>query len=127
MLADREPLLLVRGPSPSGLRAGQVADAVGLAAAVRDADLVLTGEGAVDSQTLEGKTPAGVALVAQRAGVGCIVFAGRVRPGAEVLLEHGVDALVQIVDPDAPLALALAEGPRNLAAATAETLGSWGG
>jgi len=104
-----------------------VADAVGLAAAVRDADLVLTGEGAVDSQTLEGKTPAGVALVAQRAGVGCIVFAGRVRPGAEVLLEHGVDALVQIVDPDAPLALALAEGPRNLAAATAETLGSWGG
>jgi glycerate kinase len=104
-----------------------VADAVGLAAAVRDADLVLTGEGAVDSQTLEGKTPAGVALVAQRAGVGCIVFAGRVRPGAEVLLEHGVDALVQIVDSDAPLALALAEGPRNLAAATAETLGSWGG
>lgn len=99
-----------------------VADAVGLAAAVRDADLVLTGEGAVNSQTLEGKTPAGVALVAQRAGVGCIVFAGRVRPGAEVLLEHGVDALVQIVGDDVPLARALADGPQNLAAATAHFL-----
>ncbi len=99
-----------------------VADAVGLADAVRGADLVLTGEGAVDAQTLEGKTPAGVALVAHRAGVGCIVLAGRVKPGAEALLEHGVDALVQIVGDDVPLARALADGPQNLAAATAHFL-----
>jgi len=55
-----------------------VAEAVDLEAKMRDADLVITGEGKLDRQTLSGKTPAGVARVAQKLGrrvfaiVGCV-------------------------------------------------------
>ena len=71
-----------------------VSRTVGLAEAVCGADLVLTGEGSVDAQTLAGKTPAGVAEVAKRHGVPTVVVAGRVRSDAEVLLTTGCVALV---------------------------------
>ena len=54
-----------------------VAETVGLEAKIKDADVVITGEGSLDRQTLEGKTPAGVARLARRFGkpifaiVGC--------------------------------------------------------
>lgn len=85
-----------------------------LAGAVRGADLVLTGEGSVDAQTLDGKTPAGVARVAAAAGVPCVVLAGRVVADADVLLEHGVSALVGIVPGAVDLETALAAGAENL-------------
>lgn len=99
-----------------------VARAVGLVERVEGADLVLTGEGAVDAQTLAGKTPAGVARVAREASVPCVVFAGRVREGAEVLLEHGVSDLVEIGSRDEPLEQALRRGPVNLRSAVARYL-----
>ena len=45
-----------------------VAEAVGLESKMKDADLVITGEGSLDRQTLEGKTPAGVARLARKLG-----------------------------------------------------------
>lgn len=99
-----------------------VSDAVGLAEAVSGASLVLTGEGAVDEQTLHGKTPAGVAAVARRAGVPVILFAGRVSDGAENLRELDVVDLIQIVGDDVPLERALREGAANLSAAVERTL-----
>ncbi|MGC5629853.1 glycerate kinase [Georgenia sp. Z1344] len=96
-----------------------VVDTVGLEAAVAGADLVLTGEGSVDAQTLSGKTPAGVAAVAARAGVPCVVLAGRVADDASVLLEHGVTALVPIVPGVTDLPTALAEGGANIRRASA--------
>jgi len=53
-----------------------VADAVNLAEAVQEADLVITGEGKLDRQSLGGKGPMGVALLAQKYGVPCIALAG---------------------------------------------------
>ncbi|SDN50979.1 glycerate kinase [Actinomyces ruminicola] len=99
-----------------------VAHAVGLADAVAGADLVLTGEGSVDAQTLAGKTPAGVARVAAGAGVPCVVFAGRIKDGAENLLEHGVRELVKVGPPDEPLAQALRHGQENLRRAVGDYL-----
>lgn len=104
-----------------------VAGAVGLARAVADADLVLTGEGSVDEQTLEGKTPAGVAAVAAGAGVPCVVCAGRIKPGARVLLEHGVSALVKVGPHDEPLEEALRHGEVNMRRAVAGFLRDWVG
>lgn len=104
-----------------------VADAVGLAQAVAGADLVLTGEGSVDEQTLEGKTPAGVAAVAAGAGVPCVVCAGRIKPGARVLLEHGVSALVKVGPSDEPLEEALRHGEVNMRRAVAGFLREWVG
>ncbi len=55
-----------------------VAEAVGLSAAVAGSDLVITGEGRLDGQTLEGKGPAGVASLARRFGKPVLAFGGAV-------------------------------------------------
>ncbi|MFP5417046.1 MAG: glycerate kinase [Actinomycetes bacterium] len=96
-----------------------VADTIGLADRVRSADMVLTGEGSVDAQTLSGKAPAGVAAHAAAVGVPVVLFAGRVAAGAEVLLDRGVEAIVCITPEGQPLADALTGASRNLEAAVA--------
>lgn len=86
-----------------------VAELVGLAEAVQNADLVITGEGRFDAQTLRGKTPFGVARIARQQGVPVIVIAGTLGEGYQTLYEHGIDA-----------AFALASGPMTLAQACNE-------
>ena len=54
-----------------------VAEAVGLESKMKDVDLVITGEGSLDRQTLEGKTPAGVARLARKLGKRVFAFVGR--------------------------------------------------
>jgi glycerate 2-kinase len=54
-----------------------VAESVGLEAKMKDADLVITGEGSLDRQTLEGKTPAGVARLGRKLGKRVFAFVGR--------------------------------------------------
>ncbi|MBF4617893.1 glycerate kinase [Clavibacter sp. VKM Ac-2873] len=99
-----------------------VMEAVGLDRQLQDADLVLTGEGALDAQTLTGKTPAGVAACARRHGVPVLAFAGRVSLDADVLLQHGFTAIVPILHELSDLPSALAGGARNLETATATAL-----
>jgi glycerate kinase len=54
-----------------------VAEAVGLEPKMKEADVVVTGEGSLDRQTLEGKTPAGVARLARKLGKKVFAIAGR--------------------------------------------------
>src|ERR1700730_640617 len=54
-----------------------VAEAVGLESKIKDVDLVITGEGSLDRQTLEGKTPAGVARLARKFGKKVFAIVGR--------------------------------------------------
>jgi glycerate kinase len=61
-----------------------VAEAVGLEAKMKDADLVITGEGSLDRQTLEGKTPAGVARLARRLGKPVFAIVGRATEDREL-------------------------------------------
>lgn len=75
-----------------------VAELAGLQAHVRDADLVVTGEGRFDAQTLRGKTPMGVARVAKRHDVPVVVLAGMLGEGYQQLYAHGVDAAFALVD-----------------------------
>ena len=63
---------------------------------VRDADAVLTGEGCVDRQTLEGKVPFGVAALAAKYGKPVICLCGKRGDGWEELLNHGVSRVVCI-------------------------------
>ena len=100
-----------------------VADTIGLDAAVAVADLVLTGEGSVDVQTLRGKTPAGVAAVARRHGVHVVVLGGRVTEDALSFASDTVD-LVTITPEGQPLEEALRRGPENLRRAVAARLRS---
>jgi len=85
------------------------------------ADYVFTGEGSVDSQTLRGKTPFGVAQAARRNGVPVIAFAGRLGDDADVLYSHGFAALVPIIQGVSDLPSALVHGPVNLERAVATT------
>lgn len=93
---------------------GLVAEAVGLREQLEGAVLVLTGEGAIDAQTLSGKTPAGVAHLAHAANIPVIAFAGRVDPSADALLDHGFIAIVPILQAVSDLNTALADAPENL-------------
>jgi glycerate kinase len=60
------------------------AEAVGLELKMNRADLVITGEGSLDRQTLEGKTPAGVARLARKLGKRVFAIVGRVNADQEV-------------------------------------------
>ncbi|MDR6924117.1 glycerate kinase [Pseudomonas sp. BE134] len=91
-----------------------VAELVGLVEAVQGADLVVTGEGRFDAQTLRGKTPFGVARIARQHGVPVIVIAGTLGEGYQALYEHGIDAAFSLASGPMPLEQACAEAPRLL-------------
>lgn len=80
-----------------------VAELSGLAAFMQGADLAITGEGRLDGQSLHGKTPVGVARVAQAAGVPVIALAGSLGEGYQRLYEAGIDAAFSL--PPGPLSL----------------------
>jgi glycerate kinase len=103
----------------------EVAELVGLAAALQDADLVLTGEGRADEQTLAGKAALGVARQAR--GIPVALLCGGLGPGAEILEASGAFAVVQpIIDRPLELESAMADTERllaNAAARVARTIG----
>ncbi len=67
-----------------------ICDLVGLDAALPGADLVLTGEGRLDSSTAEGKAPAEVARRAAAAGIPCVALAGSVEPPVDPVYTEAV-------------------------------------
>lgn len=88
---------------------------------IRQADLVVTGEGRLDSQTVMGKAPAGVAALAQKHGKKVIAFSGCATEDATVCNEHGIGAFFPILRTVVPLAEAMsAEVARRNMTATAE-------
>lgn len=91
-----------------------VIEATGLASHMKDADLVITGEGRIDSQTIYGKTPMGVANTAKRYGVPVIGIAGSLADGYEVVHEHGIDMVFTIVPGVCSLDEAMREAAANM-------------
>ena len=75
-----------------------IAEAVGLEAKVNAADLVITGEGSLDRQTLEGKTPAGVARLARKLGKPVFAVVGRTDGNREA--GELFDEIYQLARPD---------------------------
>ena len=74
-----------------------ILDAVGLEEELKDADVVITGEGRLDHQTAMGKAPVGVAELAKKHGAKVIAFAGSVTPDAGACNAAGIDAFFPIV------------------------------
>jgi glycerate 2-kinase len=93
-----------------------VLDVIGFEEAVRDAALVITGEGRIDSQTVHGKAPVGVAKRAKSvaADVPVIAIAGSIGPDYEAVFEHGIDAVFSVVNGVITLEEALANGAVNV-------------
>jgi len=102
-----------------------VAELVGLEEAVRGADLVITGEGRFDAQTLRGKTPFGVARIAKQHEVPVIVIAGTLGDGYEQMYAHGVDAAFALPSGPTTLELACSEAPRLLRERAADIARVW--
>lgn len=73
-----------------------VIDLLELESEIKDADLVITGEGRLDAQTAMGKVPAGLAGAAKKYGVAVIAFGGSLTEDAYRLTENRLDAIFSI-------------------------------
>ena len=91
-----------------------VTAAVDLDTQVRDADLVITGEGRIDFQTVHGKTPIGVARVAKRHGKPVIGIAGSLGAEVGVVHAHGIDAVFSVLGKPCTLDEALRDAAANV-------------
>ncbi|GAK47595.1 glycerate kinase [Secundilactobacillus oryzae JCM 18671] len=92
--------------------------------ALKDADVVITGEGGIDFQTQYGKTPTGVSLAAKEVNPDATVIAvgGRIGDGLDTLYELGIRAIFPIVPGAMSLSEAMNSGQENLER-VAESLG----
>ncbi|MFB8244026.1 glycerate kinase [Streptomyces sp. NPDC055952] len=87
-------------------------DVLGFAPALDRADLVITGEGSLDEQTLHGKAPAGVATAARAAGREVVAVCGRLALPPEVLGRAGIRRAYPLTDEEPDVAKCIAEaGP----------------
>ena len=107
--------------TPAKLRPGVeiVLEITGFDARVRDADLVITGEGRTDFQTAMGKAPVGVAAAAKRHGVPVVCLSGGLGEGADDVLAKGIDALASTLPAPMTLEEAMAGGASLVEAAAA--------
>lgn len=109
------------------LRAGVeiVVETLQLEQAVKDADLVITGEGRLDSQSICGKTPIGVARVAKRYHKPVIALAGGLQHDHHVVYQQGIDAALSILSHIVTLPEALHEAEYNLSLSARNVAAIW--
>ncbi|RCV59622.1 glycerate kinase, partial [Marinitenerispora sediminis] len=117
-------LLLLGGTVESGV--ARVLAAVDLDSQAAAADLVITGEGSFDSQSLRGKLPHGVARAAAEHGVPCLVLAGRVAVDRREAAAAGVTESYALVDSAGSVEAALARPSEELRALAADVARRWG-
>ena len=104
---------------------GLVAGLLGLEEAVATADLVLTGEGSADAQSLEGKAPYGVAALAKRYGRPVVLVAGHVPPADRPALRAHFDAVFALTDTGLTPESCLRDATNILRSVTAKAARAW--
>ncbi|MDT0301038.1 glycerate kinase family protein [Streptomonospora wellingtoniae] len=118
-------MLLVGGTVESGI--ARVLGAVGLAEDVSAADLVITGEGSFDTQSLRGKLPHGVARAAADQGVPCVVLAGAVGVGRQEAAAAGIAETYSLVESAGSTAAAMSRSAEELRKLAADVARRWSG
>ncbi|MFI4861329.1 MAG: glycerate kinase [Phycisphaerales bacterium JB063] len=98
-----------------------VLDAIGFDERLAQADLVITGEGRLDHQSLSGKAAMAVAQRAKAAGVPCVALVGCVGEGAEQALEHGLTSY-HVIGEGLPAEESIAQTAKLLATAAAKAI-----
>jgi glycerate kinase len=116
-------LMLLGGLRSAGIDA--VADAVRLRDRIAATDLVVTGEGKLDWQSLRGKVVAGVAGLALEVGVPVIAVAGQVEVGRRELLNIGIESAYPLARTPEQVRLALADPAGILAERAARVARTW--
>lgn len=90
-----------------------------------DADLVITGEGKIDYQTISGKTPFGVAQAANAYNIPTIIIAGSVGTGIEALYEYGIVSIHSIINQPMSLQEAMKQASELLELTTEQVIRSY--
>jgi glycerate 2-kinase len=116
-------LMLLGGLRSPGIDA--VADAVRLRERIAATDLVITGEGKLDWQSLQGKVVAGVAALGLEAGVPVIAVAGQVEVGRRELLNLGIESAYPLARTPEQVRLALADPAGTLTDRAARVARTW--
>jgi glycerate kinase len=116
-------LLLLGARRVSGIAV--VAEVVGLFDAVEESDLVISGEGCFDWQSLAGKVVSGVAAVAGQFGRPCLVLAGRVEVGRREMATLGVCGAYAIQEEGTSQQVSVDHAADDLAALAARVARNW--
>jgi glycerate kinase len=101
-----------------------IMDLSGLTDWIQGADLVISGEGRIDAQTVRGKAVSGVADRARRAGVRVVAIGGSLGPGADQCGEI-LDGIFGALEPGDAIPATKADATRILTSATLRHLSSW--
>jgi glycerate kinase len=104
---------------------GMVADAVRLDELVAAADLVITGEGKLDAQSLRGKVVVRVAAAAREGAVPCLVVAGQAEVGRRDAAAAGVDDVQSVAEALGSARVALEAGTDGVRRAAATLARRW--
>lgn len=88
-------LTFLNGTLEPGIQ--MILDETGLEEQIKQADFIITGEGQLDQQTVMGKAPAGVALLAKKWNKPVIAFSGSVTPEAALCNQKGIDAFFPVL------------------------------
>ncbi|BCJ51173.1 hypothetical protein Asp14428_26480 [Actinoplanes sp. NBRC 14428] len=104
---------------------GLVTRLIGLEEQLDRADLVITGEGSFDHQSLRGKVAAGIAGGARDRGLPCVVIAGRNETGYREAAAAGVTETYALVEHFGSVEKALAEPARGVREVAARLAGQW--
>ena len=80
-----------------------VIEVVKLEEVIKNADLVITGEGKIDSQTIYGKAPIGVAKIAKKYNIPVIAIAAIIGEDADIVHQYGIDNLIKVSEPPVSL------------------------
>lgn len=71
--------------------------------AIEGADLIITGEGMIDEQSVYGKVPYGVGMAAKRQNIPCVAIVGGMGGNAAAIYEYGVDAIITTINGAMPI------------------------
>ncbi len=91
-----------------------ILDYLGFDRWVQQADIVITGEGRLDSQTIYGKVPVGVAKRAKKYGKPVYAIAGFLGEGAQAVYDHGIDAVISAIVAPMSLREAIQKSPQAI-------------
>jgi glycerate kinase len=116
-------LLLLGGHRVSGVQA--VLEAVGFDALLQAADLVVTGEGTFDWQSLQGKVVAGVAEAALTTATATVIIAGQVLVGRRDSMELGISGTYAVAENPGQIAAALTDPAGTLSRRTERVATTW--
>ncbi len=116
-------ILALGGELSSGI--GLVRALTSLDAALEAADLVITGEGSLDAQSLRGKVVGGIANAARDLGISCIALAGTSSAGRRETMSAGVTDVYTLVDYFGAMPEAMARPAEGLHALAARLAAQW--